>query len=556
MTAPASLENKSYSIYGDAAQLQASRTVNTESIPSGGAFSIQNTTVNQLNSWQKIIKRDNFYEVLNRIEAPKIINNNSDNTQIQFEFLLPGFVRMDKMFLTFLATVSTYNNKQQGIQGFEISSASQNEYALLDIIQQCYISIGTSVFRLTSEEVCDTIGIKVNMITNPKTAFQRYQARKLGLEVSQPANCSILEQPPGLRYYPLKCRNIDYNNEFLDLTARNIANLGSGNSTLTYEYSIPLGFLNSFFQKSETWLPKQTPIKIFLTLRNSVNITGGQITDLNLIVSNPRQFNMIYEYNSLTYQANDEFNKLWVHNPLLYNYMQLTFREFYCDGATQDFISNVCIQEAMPEELYFFIYNKSNQLQSFSLVDYRSNTSGTTAGTNLEFDIRPYGMAPYILKYIRVFRNGVLLQDYRNYNALPFVQPTPQNNEVYYYGYTPYEHFQVTNVIESTEMEAHNKVPTTMNNIYNVTPFRLVLDTNSRYNTNVQGIDKGSINLRVEYGVVNIQGTPFSSTYVVRFYYKNPAQFLMDDKFSIQEVRWPSISTGQMNVLQKTINVN
>jgi hypothetical protein len=541
------LENTTYSIFGNATELQASRTINTESIPSGGAFNIKNNAVNLLGCWQSLTKKDNFYDVLTRVEVNTDFAKSIDESIFIYKFILPGMVRMDKMYLTFLVDLEmTNSNVGSNNKGFLFSSLSQSDYCFIDIIKQVWLKIGSGVFTIGNTELNNTMGIKMNIHSRPFTKFHEIQLKRLGLSYSNSAECALLESPPGIKLVPLRERNDELDNQFFDLTARNLS-VTTLESTLTYEICIPLAFLNPFFTNSETYLPKSLPMEIKIELNNNVSIAGATGGFFNIISRNPRKAQIIYEYKALTQQANSEFNNLFSKNPLLYNFLDFKVSKFKCDGLEKNFRSQICRNEPVPIEV----------ILNVETIQLDSKLKFYNGSTNLEFINRPNMSCPFILKYIRISVAGRIILDYSNNNGNPYVigetSLTPQK---YYYNNVAYEQIQTTNIYESTEKWQRKNKSDYMNNIYCGSPFRMILDRESRYNAYSQSIDSGSSNVVVEYEITDQFGNPFSALYQICFYYNMNTQIIVDNRFQIQQISWPAISTGGMNVLQKTVNVN
>jgi hypothetical protein len=157
--------------------------------------------------------------------------------------------------------------------------------------------------------------------------------------------------------------------------------------------------------------------------------------------------------------------------------------------------------------------------------------------------------APYKIDSVKVFANGILIKE---------MQGNLADNNITYGGRTSEEIITAINV-EQQQYENTREivnVDSRMNNTFNTGAFNIVLSPGEIYSINKFPIDMGTTQLRVQCYITDPFGNPFDQNFQLQIFYKNPAQLLINDRYTCVSVKWPAISNGSYNFITPTFGAN
>lgn len=553
------MQNVTDSVYGSSG-LKVNNSYSFNNLPTNGRFNVETNITNSLNTFQKTTLLDNFHQTQYQEAYPTSVNSSLNEVTVTWDFVLMGYTEMKKIYLEYYLNSQTDNKLTK-----DISLYPQGEYAMLDNIISFKVRIGNNQFIIGREQSQRLNAIKVNISLLSKTKVERDVSAKLGLSRSQNRDC-VYDSEKGAYNYG----EIDDNENIFN---KEMANYGfSKNSNLTtYRcVSVPLYFLNNFFNQNGSFLPKQIPIKIELVLNigysniyNSVNLQKktfglfnsetptGKTTNnyLDFIVDSNLNPKIVYQYSQLKETANISFNNSFLLSPLIYNFYDINIKDNVL-RKVYEYNDNFIINGSVPLDISLRV-----ELEKSSTLTGLIQSKDSPVNDNyLNIYDQVNASCSFILPYLKIFINGVLKKDLRNVTLL---SGTELNKNILF-GDNCYE--KMVNIqydsacYQSDREEYFNK--NRMTNISNSSIFQIILAAGDYFTKDILPPDSGSTTLTMQYYICKVDGTAFDSRYRLRTYIRNRTQLLIDNRFNVDQVKWPAISTGGNTYITPTFNTN
>lgn len=572
--------NSSYAIYGDAATQNATIVPNLASIADGDAFQVV-SSLDHLQTWQKYILENNVYQSTTREEYPQQTSGSTLFTQVfTWEFRTFGFVDLNKMIIE-IPTNFTVAPTLHTLP--ELEKHKSVEYAFMDLIQDIQIFIGENSFRLNNSAMTSIQGLKFNMVQTKKTRSRDRLLAKNGFptpsnfcgsyatNLAVPANAFGAGVPTAIvnLALPLPLTQIapimlDTTDNLKSIVANIFGPIFSSvsvNSTCNSLVTFALADIISFFNMDNSYLPKETKIKIILSTRTPapyfVDANGLVTVGASAFIPNlpPK---IVYNAIQLQEGITKEFNSRWIARPLCYNYLKWDRVQIPFDGVTTKFTQNILYNQQRPLQLVLV-----PQLQDVNAFDngtyFLPNDIANVASSAL---IVGTGIAPgFLFTYIRVYANGILIYDHKN--ELASVTLSRVAN-----GYNTGKSY-----IDSIQREENENKDiyqrnenATLDMTFEPRPYVINLAIGEFFKRGLYPTDQGPITLRLEYqvnftlntaanmGISYTQAVP--SSFVLQCYYKYPAQVLIDSSQNVTEVQWPAVAINDKPYISQTINTN
>lgn len=492
-------------------------------------INIINTIDNGLGSQQPLKFINDFYESLTHKEYPKSNIYNSNETFVAFEFELLDYTCTKEIFLDFtLGALS-----KPGFLSIDVldnaSFLQQNHYVVLDNIDNIKVSIGNNKFTLGSEQVYNTMQLKNNLRFKSKSRTESVLASTLGLERSL-----VNDNEKMSVFGPF-----DFNTKGWTKSLLFFGNNTNSNILKYYSTSIPLYFIIPFFNQENSYLPKGTKIYIDIQFMSSINnrslnglsSVGANnngltffVPDLNNIF-NP---NIMYNYKKLTFENRELMLNLWQNSAFTYNYMDWSYQYFTFVRNNRNFSqfeTNLFINLTKPIELVF-------------AVELRDGFYGSIKSLNgdITYNSKYKGDQPYLLTDLVIYANGSEIK-------------TLKGRKFASQGSDSYDNIILNSINENcTNKRMHYFCVTTSNNYLSSAPFRFILTPGDLDNVNFRPTGSGPINLTISanvtspiYKITNF--SPINEQSVLKIYYKNHVQLLMDNTYTVTTASKLTIST-------------
>ena len=554
-------DQRSEAVFGNGGGVQVQNTMNQSLIPTTDKFKIV-SNIDVLNSWQGTILHDDFVSTSYQNEIPVLFENDGKDGKLIFEYNLMGYTNVKQMYLQ-LDLIGNGSSLYANADTY-----LQTSMAFLQNIKTCKIQLGNNLLVIGNETMQDTTGINFSSIEGAMSPTERDIIAALGLSRGK---TTIDPISAGIS------NGSDYD-QFSDVYNRKMSFLlqiysGGIPSEVIKRINIPLSLLNPFFKRDNTFLPQGLPIRIsidFMTsyfakyqpatiYRTTLGIAPqtGPITPtlenrvaIDFAINSKSNPKIIYMYNTLKEESSNKYIQMWGNRPLLYNSFVYGKSEFKMQS------------DKRVDQL--FMINKALPLEIFLCVQYKNdiNNNGfdnVSSGLTSTPEIGNYlnlldANAGCIFSNIKVFSNGVKIRDIPGY-----VQSTTfLNVPKILYGKSSEEVISDINHSEQVYEGPRQTIinSSSMNNKLSTAPFKIILAAGDIYNIHKYPIDKGTIQLRVVFDVVNSLGNTFNENYSAVVFYKHPSQLLINDRFTCVSVNWPAISNGSYEFISQTFGSN
>jgi len=554
---------QSEAVFGNGGGVQVQNTMNQSLIPTTDKFKVV-SNIDILNSWQGTILHDDFVNTDYQTELPVFFNHDLTKGRLVFEYNLFGYTNVKHMFLQLdligngtplVANADTY---------------VQTSMAFLQNITKCKIQLGNNLLVLGNEIVQDTAGINFTSIEGAISPTERDIISALGQSRTKISLDAVQAEEKGayLNGADLDTFAKQYNQKmsFLLQLFYNV------NTDVVKRVNIPLWLLNPFFKRDDTFLPQGLPIRISIDFMTSyfakyqasvpyyrttlgiAPVTGTGTTyqrpAIDFAINNTSNPKIVYMYNTLKEESSRKYIQMWGNRPLLYNSFTYGRSEF------------VMKSDKHVDEL--FMINQSLPLEIFLCVQYKVDINNNgfdniSTGSKLEPVAGNYlnllnANAGCIFSNIKVWANGILLRDIPGY----IQSTTLLNIPKVVYGKSAEEIISDINHAEQVYEGPRQTIinSSSMFNRNSSAPFKIILAAGDIYNIHKYPIDKGTIQLRVAFDVVNSTGNTFNKNYSSIVYYKHPSQLLINDRFTCVSVNWPAISNGSYEFISPTFGSN
>lgn len=559
-------------VYGNGGGVQVQDTLNQANIPETDQFRIV-SNIDVLNCWQGVTLFDDFVNTQNQIEKP-VYNSGDDQTtiirgqaQMSFDFVLLGYVDVSKMFFEFDAEISNFPPSAVAGNALRNVINPQAQLCFLNNIKRVVFEFGNNNFIWSSQECQEMDGIKTTCLDGAKTILQANIQANLGLSKTRTQLFSQTSAAPAQRNYASSA--YDYYFDQFGSEVSFLNNLAVASTTPYKAFkkcAVPFSMLNPFFNRQKVYLPPGLRIKLTIDYIQSATkyYTGSGAPNIKPYAqtvgfgdpttafygwdsaingkSNPQ---IIYQYNLLKAASNEKFISMWGSRPLLYNYFDYGKSVYQMRGNR--FVDHIfLINHSCPFELYI----------RPSLTTDVNNNGFLNLKTPLvlgfaDRDIVAFynEVSPFIICSVKIFANGILIKEMDGNLA---------DNNVQYGGRTSEEIITSINT-EQQQYESSREVINTdsrMNNIYNTSSFNVILTPGEIYNINKFPIDMGTTQLRVQCWITDPYGNAFDQNFQLQIFYKNPAQLLINDRYTCVSVKWPAISNGSYNFITPTFGAN
>ena len=550
---------RSEAVYGNGGGIQVRNTLNQSLIPTTDKFKIVSNT-DILNCWQGTVLHDDFVNSTYQTEIP----TSKSNDTIVFELNLMGYTNVKHMFLE----IDLAGNGSSLADS--ASTYLQSSLAFLQNITNCKIQMGNNLMILGNEDMQDTAGINFCALDGAISPTDRDIMATLGLSRTKCTVDSVDLKDEGLY---ISGADLDsfarvYNQKMSFLYR---VFFPSGATAIRKRINVPLSMLNPFFKRENTYLPAGLPIRITLKYMKSFSAKYGTPTvnvfkctlgistaavvnrpalDFALNIESSANPKIIYMYSVLKEQVQNNYLQMWAARPLLYN--SFTYGKKEIQMANDKHVDQLfMINQAMPLEIFLSVQYKNDKNKN----GFDNISDGTTVfPINGSFVNLLDCDAGCMFSNLVIYANGVMIR-----NMPGYIQSTKLLNiTTVLYGKSAEETISDINHAEQVYEGPRQTIidSTSMNQVFSAAPFKIILAPGDIYNIHKYPIDKGTIQLRVTFDVVNSIGNTFNENYSAVLRFKHPSQLLINDRFTCVSVTWPAISNGSYQFISQTFASN